>query len=151
MLKKPLFLETFVLLAIVGVLNYVAVKFHLYWTVGEFDSAVHFFGGATASFFFLWLYFYSGLFNPSNRSLSKFLFVALFGAMLVSVLWEVFELMLGEASIKKSEYPFDTVLDLIMDFLGALAACFYGYLRETKSQIPNPKSQTILNDQNSNV
>lgn len=158
MLKKPLFFETFILFAIVGILNYLALRFHLYWTVGEFDSVVHFFGGATVSLFFLWFYFYSGLFDPSRRSLVKFLFVSLFGAMLVSVLWEIFELMLGEAAAHKSQYPFDTSLDFIMDFLGALAACFYGYLKETKFHAPNNKParqsggfRKISNDQSPNA
>ena len=151
MLKKPLFLETFILFALVGVLNYFAIEFHLYWTVSEFDSVVHFLGGATASIFFLWLYFYSGLFNPLQRRLARFLFVALFGAMSIAVLWEIFELMLGEAAANKSQYPFDTTLDFIMDFLGALAACFYGFLKETKSQAPDSKLQTISHDQNPNA
>jgi hypothetical protein len=135
MLKKPLFLETFLLLVTVGILNYIAVIYHLYWAVGEFDSVVHFFGGASISSFFLWFYFYSGFFNPQKRDLYKFLVIAILGAMTVAVFWEIFELMLGEASIKKSEYPFDTSLDLIMDFLGALGTCFYGYLKEIKWKI----------------
>lgn len=137
MLKKPLFLETFILLAVVGMLNYAAVRFHLYWSVNEFDSLVHFLGGATISLFFSWLYFYSGFFNPASRQLKNFLVVSLLGAMLVSVLWEIFELFLGEASIDTAHYSFDTTLDFIMDFLGALGACLYGFLKETKSETRN--------------
>lgn len=130
MLKRPLFLETFVLLIIVGVLNYIANLYHLYWSTNEFDSVVHFFGGAALSAAFLWFYFFSGLFNPPQRKLKNFLLVSVFGAMFVAVSWEIFELFLGEAMMKKAEYPFDTMLDLIMDFLGILAVCFYGYLKE---------------------
>jgi len=145
MIKKPLFWETFVLLAIVGILNYIANLYHLYWSVNEFDSLVHFLGGATIAIFFLWLYFFSGFFNPPNRNLKTFLLVAILGAMFVSVAWEIFELILGEASMNKAEYPFDTTLDFIMDLLGALAACFYGYLRETKSEARNSKSENVSN------
>ena len=130
MLKKPLFKEIFFLLALVGGLNYIANLYHLYWSANEFDSLVHFLGGAALAAFFLWLYFSSGYFNPAKRDLKKFLLVSIFGAMFVAVSWEIYELFLGEAVVNKAEYPFDTMLDLIMDFLGAVAICFYGYLKE---------------------
>lgn len=130
MLRKPLFKEMFFLLALVGVLNYFANIYHLYWSTNEFDSLVHFLGGATLSAFFLWLYFYSGLFNPTDRKLKNFLLVSILGAMFVAVSWEIYELFLGEAIMNKAEYPFDTMLDIIMDLLGILAVCFYGYLME---------------------
>lgn len=132
MLKKPLFWETFILLFGVGMLNHLAVTYSLYWSLAEFDSVVHFFGGAALSMFFLWLYFFSGWFNPQNRNLKNFLLVAILGATFFAVLWEIHELLLGESVIQKSEYPFDTGLDFIMDFLGILAACFYGYMKELK-------------------
>lgn len=136
MLKKPLFLETFLLLAIVGILNYVATRYDLYWSINEFDSLMHFLGGATVSIFFLWGYFYSGAFNSTNTSLTRFLSVSLLGLLLVAVLWEIYELVLGEAKFAKSTYLSDTTLDFIMDFLGGIAACMYAYLRKIKSTFP---------------
>jgi hypothetical protein len=130
MLKKPLFLEMFVLLLVVGVLNYLASIYHLYWSTNEFDSGVHFLGGAALSAFFLWLYFFSGFFNPKNRSLPMFLMVAIVGSMFVAVAWEAYELILGEAVIQKAAYPYDTTLDFIMDTLGMIAVALYGHLRE---------------------
>ncbi len=122
----------FILLLLVGILNYLATVNHLYWSINEFDSPVHFLGGATLSMSFLWLYFFSGLFNPQKRTLAKFLLVAMMGSMFVAVLWEVYEIVLGEAALGKAEYFYDTTLDFIMDMLGILAGSFYGYLRETK-------------------
>lgn len=138
MLRKPLFWETFILLAAMGIFNYIAVERHLYWSMNEFDSFVHFLGGATLSSFFLWLYFYSGAFSPSKRNLLNFIFISLIGAMAFSVLWEIFELVLGEVSIQKEEYPFDTALDFAMDFLGAAAVTLYGYLKELKLKLQGP-------------
>jgi hypothetical protein len=132
MLKKPLFVEMFVLLVIVGVLNYIATVYHLYWSIYEFDSAVHFLGGAAMSAFFLWFYFFSGFFNSQKRNLTKFLIISVFGTMFVAISWEVYELLLGEAIIQKADYPYDTMMDLIMDLLGAATMCFYGHLREEK-------------------
>lgn len=130
MLKKPLFIEMFILSVIVGVFHYVATAYHLYWFIREFDSLVHFIAGVAISLFFLWLYFYSCFFNPPKRNLTKFLIISILGAIFVAVFWEIFELLLGETLIQKTEYAYDTSLDLIMVFLGAMAGCFYGYLKE---------------------
>ncbi|MFA6269746.1 MAG: hypothetical protein WC657_00880 [Candidatus Paceibacterota bacterium] len=130
MFRKPLFLETFILLATVGILNYFATRYHLYWSTYEFDSLVHFLGGATLSAFFLWAYFFSGFFDPQKRKLKNFLLVAFLGAMSVAIIWEIYEIFLGEVAVSGAEYPYDTMMDLIMDFLGIMAFCFYGYMRE---------------------
>jgi hypothetical protein len=77
-MKKPLFWEMFFLLALVGVLNYIATLYDLYWSLSEFDSVVHFFGGATLGAFFLWFYFFSGFFAPPKRKLINFLLADLY-------------------------------------------------------------------------
>ena len=133
MLKKPLFLEMFVLLATVELLNYIAVVYHLYWTANEFDSLVHFFGGTAVSAFFLWLYFFSGFFKPSKRKLAEFLLVSLLGTIFIATCWEVYELFLGEI-LMNNHYPSDTAFDFIMALLGATAVCFYGYIRELQNK-----------------
>lgn len=133
MLKKPLFWEMFILLAIVGGLNYIATIYHLYWSIYEFDSIVHFLGGATLSAFFLWLYFFSGFFKPKNRSLKSFLIITTIGTIFIGVSWEIFELFLGENVLQKSEYPYDTMMDLIMDFLGAITVAFYAFTKEEEN------------------
>lgn len=117
---------------VVGGINWIATHFYLYWTVYEFDSFVHFLGGILVSLFFIWLYFYSGYFKPERRDLKQFLKVSLVSILFIGVLWEAYELMIGEAKYAGDEYAYDTTLDLIMDFFGALAGCFYGYLQELK-------------------
>ena len=123
----------FIFLVITGTLNYIATIYNLYWSLKEFDSVVHFCGGVFVSLFFLWFYFYSGFFKPVKKNLARFLTISILGTMFISISWEVYELILGEAMMQKSAYPFDTTLDLIMDFLGASAACLYAYLRNYES------------------
>lgn len=134
MLRKPFFIETFILLVVVGTLNWIASVYNLYWSVYEFDSLVHFLGGATLASFFIWLYFYSGIFGETQKSLNRFLLVAMIGAMFLAVAWEIYEFLIGEVNIMGAAYPFDTTLDFIVDFLGALAFCLYGYLKICKTQ-----------------
>jgi hypothetical protein len=117
---------------VVGILNWVATHFYLYWTVNEFDSLVHFMGGVLVALFFLWLYFHSGFFEPKKRNFTEYLKVSMLAILFVGVLWEAYELLIGEAKFAGEEYAYDTILDLIMDFLGAIVGCFYGYLKELK-------------------
>lgn len=130
MVKKPLFKEFFLMALVVGGLNLWATKNNIYWSTREFDSLMHFLGGALVSIGFIWLYFYSGLFEPVKRKFWDFFVIAIFGVALVSVLWEIYELALGETKIQGSEYHYDTALDFIMDFLGGVAACFYAFMKE---------------------
>ncbi len=137
MIRKPLFIELFLLLFVAGILNFIAQKFYLYWSIKEFDSLIHFLGGAFVSFVFLWLFFYSGLFNPKDRSLKNFLLVSTLSVILVGILWENYELLIGATDVNELEYPFDTSLDIVMDTLGSLSACLYAYIKEINiSMIP---------------
>jgi hypothetical protein len=130
MLKKPLFLEMLILFFIVGILHLIASIYHLYWSIYEFDSVVHFFAGAALSAFFLWFYFFSGYFNPAKRNLTKFLIVSIIGTMFVSLSWESYELIFRQTMVRKADYPYDTMMDLLMDFLGTMAMCFFAYIKE---------------------
>lgn len=134
MFKKPLFWEICFLTVVVGILDYIANIYHLYWSANEFDSVVHFFGGATSGIFFLWLYFFSGFFSPKSRNLRSFISVAILGSIFVAVSWEIFELLLGEAEIQKNAYPYDTTMDFAMDLFGIIAAVFYGYIKELEGK-----------------
>jgi len=135
MLKKPLFLEMLIVFLVFLALHIAATIYHLYWSIYEFDSVVHFFAGAALALFFSWLYFFSGAFNPSKRSLSRFLLIAILGAMLVGILWETYELIFKQTMVSKIDYPHDLTMDLLMDFLGAVAGCFYAYIREYNGQM----------------
>jgi hypothetical protein len=137
MLRKPLFWEVFGMTLLVGGLNWWATKNNIYWSVREFDSLMHFLGGALVSLGFVWLYFFSGRFSPTKRRFRDFFVIAILGVTLVSVLWEIYELVLGETEIQGPEYPYDTTLDFIMDFLGGSVACFYAFLREPEENTKN--------------
>ncbi len=85
-----------------------ALNDYLYWRYVWFDVPMHFLGGLALGSFLV------GFF-PSRKSL---IFLALTTCVFVG--WEILEYMLGIAH--KSNYAFDTALDLLMGTLGALAA-----------------------------
>lgn len=122
----------FVLFALVGILNQIAYHYDLYWTVWEFDSLVHFLAGTALGALSLLLYFFTELFKPKKRNLIEFLKISILGLVAVALMWEIYELVIGEAVMLGPKYPFDTVLDLIMGVLGATVMCFYAYIKELK-------------------
>ena len=130
MFQKPLFKESLFLLILVAVLHTVAIKFFLYWSIFEFDSIMHFLGGMFVAVSSLWFYFYSDFFDPKSKKLKDFFVVAILTLAWVATMWEIFELLTGLTFVFWYDYPYDTTLDFIMDFLGASVACLYAYFRE---------------------
>jgi predicted membrane channel-forming protein YqfA (hemolysin III family) len=134
--KRTLFAEFFIMAVLVGSLNQVATAYNLYWKIEQFDSLMHFLGGALCAIFTIWLYFYSDLFKPADRSLKRHFFISLLGVIFISVCWEIFELVTGTAVAHWNEYTFDTSLDYTMDFLGGVAACLYAYMKQVQAIVP---------------
>ncbi len=95
-----------ILSSILAILQHFAVYNYLYWRYVWFDVPMHFLGGATTAAFLVAVLMH---FRPR-------LFVL--GVVLVSLGWEVFELMFGFP--RESNFVFDTSLDLLMDALGAI-------------------------------
>lgn len=134
-MKRPLFKEMVLLALVVIALDRLATYYHLYWSIYEFDSVVHFFAAGALSLFFSWFYFFSGYFNPQKRNLRNFLLVAVLGTMFIGVSWEIYELIWKQTMVQKIDYPYDTMMDLTMDFLGTIAGCFYAYIKEHNIQV----------------
>lgn len=102
----------FVVIAALAALHIVALENALYWKFQWFDIMTHFLGGIWAGLFFYWLGAVAG------RS-ANILF-AIGGALLLGVLWEVFELAAGISGAPN--YVSDTIIDVSMDLLGAVLA-----------------------------
>lgn len=137
MFKTRIFGEMFSLVSLTVFLNYIANYFHLYWSVYWFDKLLHFLGGAGAAGFFIWLYFFSNFFGPRKRNLKDFFIISVLGGLMVSFVWEVYEIYFGKVFIKNSGYIYDTTIDVLMGFLGSIAFCFYGYFYELKKEEKN--------------
>ena len=86
--------KAFSFLLLTAILNWLADKLYLYWTIWWMDMLVHFLGGLSIVFFVFWVYSkYKNLNNYSNK---KVLFIiAIFFAFVVGVFWEIFELYFG--------------------------------------------------------
>ncbi len=147
MWKKPLFIELCLVFLFFLFLDILAYKYDLYyWNIGgEFDSFMHFGGGLFSALFFLWLFFFSGFFKPENRSYSQFFKIGILGLVFVAFLWEIYELVFGVTFTGKFDYSYDTTLDIIFDFFGAVIACIYAYNKERLARRAMPEGKLYAN------
>ncbi len=113
---------------LLGVLQTLALEYYLYWTVWWFDILMHFLGGFWIGLIVLW--FYKAFLGERARSDHGYL-VSLLGVILVGVAWEVMEL-LGGLTGGEEGYAFDTILDLIMDIVGAIVATYVVFRKSLK-------------------
>jgi hypothetical protein len=124
MMKTKLFKNAFILLVIVGFLNFMAVKFYLYWSIWWMDMVVHFLAGVCVGLAIL--LFFQEDYYVQNK-LKAILFVIL-GAFFIGILWEIYELIFGITSLSDGiHYVTDTVSDLIMDIVGGFFGSLYGF------------------------
>jgi len=100
----------------------IAVRFDLYWVWGWFDIVMHVAGGFWFGFVVVWFFFFSDYVNiPPRSSIASFLLIALASGFMVGLGWEVFEYVTGQTLVQEG-YLTDTIVDLIMDSIGALIA-----------------------------
>ncbi|TSC71754.1 MAG: hypothetical protein G01um101448_1100 [Parcubacteria group bacterium Gr01-1014_48] len=104
---------------IIAVLHFVALYFHLYWSLWWFDIVMHFLGGAWVAAFTLWYLSHS---LQSTYGKMKGAGVIVLATLCVGILWEVYEYFFGISLVGKDAYIVDTTLDIIMDLTGALTA-----------------------------
>lgn len=103
-------------------LQLTAMKFYLYWVFEWFDILMHGLGGVAVGFFIAALLV---RFKDVLREHSGiFVFLVLAGTVFIGLLWESLELVLDLYMKEALHQPSvsDTILDLIMDGVGALVA-----------------------------
>lgn len=134
-LKKPLFLLLFFVILAIGILQQVAIEYYLYWTLEWFDILMHFLGGFWFGYSALWILFFSGYVNtPKRDDIKFFIIVALKIAIVVGLLWEVFEYATGITFSygPVADHVFDTVKDIVMDSVGGVASAIFLYVANKK-------------------
>jgi hypothetical protein len=121
--KKNFILVLLVSVMVIAVLHGVALFLNLYWTFYWYDIMMHFLGGFWVALLAYWFMYYSG-YIPKPIS-KKYLFVYLItGTLVIGALWEVFEYLLSATDVLAAAYAEDTILDFIMDTIGAIVAYF---------------------------
>lgn len=151
--KRPLLKEIFILSIIIAFLHKVALTFYFYWTISWFDIVMHFLGGLLmgliALFIFITLKFIyisnnisdnnssSDSNNNFNHNNEAYLFrnklnafIITFGfVLIIGLAWELWELFSGLTNALEDKV--DTIIDLIIDMIGAGVALWYFFIKKS--------------------
>jgi hypothetical protein len=120
--RRKLFNRQALLVAIIALVNYGAIKFHWYYSLWWFDMPMHFLGGVWIAMLITW---YLADENFTIESVGR----VILGAFIVGLAWEVLELLLNEQFVQNAYDLPDTLSDIFFDLSGAFTAVFYVALR----------------------
>jgi hypothetical protein len=103
--------------ALVLILHLTALKYFLYWQIKWFDILVHFLGGLTVGA----LMVVPIVFTRTKDFL--IVIVAVLGALIVSLLWEIFEYKIGLSRLSH-KFLSDTLKDIFSGVIGGFVSAW---------------------------
>lgn len=108
---------------VVGALHLLAIGFYLYWMWWWFDIIVHFFAGVWVALTAFWFLFIARLVPRLPLSTGAMVGSLLLVTFFIGISWETFEYSINVFIVP--HYALDTIVDLIADLVGALAAALF--------------------------
>ncbi|MCC6520660.1 hypothetical protein IT403_01615 [Candidatus Nomurabacteria bacterium] len=129
MLKK-LGKEVLFGIALIFLVNILAMHFHWYGTVWWFDMPMHFAGGAWIAFVYYSVYINlraSGRIQKIH--LSRLVFGMIATTVLVGGIWELFEFSVDAITLADLANPIDSISDMFFDTAGAVFVALCGVYR----------------------
>jgi hypothetical protein len=135
--QKQLFI-ILVLSLVLAMLNSYAQANFLYFRFWWFDIVMHFLGGLDVGLMSIWAYTYFVSTYCDQRKARLFL-VTVLATLTIGVGWEAFESFVG-IYLTEAHIVSDTLMDLCMDALGAVAAYGFFVLVEIPQKIHNTDS-----------
>jgi hypothetical protein len=122
MRERSLLFNIFGLIVVIAILHFLGLFFYLYWRVPEYDRLLHFLGGLWIACVILSL-LSKNILSPTRK---QYVFIAgILSALVVGILWELFELKTGVTILTDKGYGIDTVGDIISDVVGGIVGSFY--------------------------
>ena len=135
--SRQYLLELALFSVITAVLHYLALVNFLYWNVDWFDVLMHFLGGVTMAFLALFLFFtsnYLPIFSKLKNQKILVFYIVLSFTLIIGMGWELWELFYGMSNIFIDRI--DTIIDLIMDMIGALCVVLFDF-KKRRSEFIN--------------
>ncbi len=120
--RKKLFNRLASLVIFISLINFLAIKFHWYYSIWWFDMPMHFLGGMWVGLFHIWYLIHREL---SAKEIGQ----VILGVFIVAFAWEAFEFILNAQTVKNAFDLRDTVSDLFFGLSGGFTAIFYVFLR----------------------
>ena len=101
-------------------INFLATKFHWYFSIWYFDMPMHFLGGASVGLMAIWLFLKKEI-PFSMKNIIWLMFIV----FLVGSLWEIFEVIFNNMIAGTSFDLLDTISDLFFDLFGGMFAFLF--------------------------
>lgn len=132
MSTKDLFRQQAYLVIFIFLANFLANRFHLYYSIWWFDVFMHFTGGVWLGMVFVWFLKKRNL--PMTFDFS-FIFKLTAWLLLVGIGWEVFEFYFINHMAGYSFDRFDTVSDLLLDVSGGVLVALYFSRKDSGNKV----------------
>ena len=118
--KKGLFKISAYSIILLSLVNFIALKFHWYFSIWYFDMPMHFLGGFCVGLVLMWL-----LFNENPDFTLKFILKISLGVLFIGGSWEIFEILFNNIIAQNRFNVLDTTSDIFFDLSGGLCAILY--------------------------
>ena len=116
--SRKFLIRLLLLIFFIFLLNYLAMNFYWYSSIWYFDMLMHFLGGFWLGLTFIWFF-------KIEKISSKTIFKIILEVLLISILWEVFEVVLDKNITGNIFNVLDTVSDILFDIAGGFFAILY--------------------------
>ena len=127
--KEKLLKRMTLMVFFIFIINLLAMKFYWYSSLWYFDMFMHFAGGFWLGLAFLYLFnIRQNIFiNIDKYSFNffKFTLKIILSVLIVSILWEVFEILVNDATIQNVFNKLDTFSDICFDLAGGFSSIIY--------------------------
>jgi len=125
MLQKKLLTISFFTILFIAILHISALQLHWYFTHRWIDIVIHIIGGFWVALTTIWLMARFKHIETIEGYKRKTLLIILFVVAIVSIAWELFELLSGNTFLHTSNFWTDSASDVINNFLGGMIAYLY--------------------------
>lgn len=130
MFRKKLAVSSFILVACISVLHFIATTFYWYLVIPWFDMAMHTLGGIFLAMFGATLF--SGSVQRSSSAQNFFLLLSI--VFIVGFGWEIFEYIVQfviRGSVQLANVP-DSISDMVCDVVGGILGFFFVLIQKRR-------------------
>ena len=120
--RKRLFKTLTAAILSLFVLNFIAIKFYLYYSIWWADMPMHFLGGFCSGIAILWFLSSKNLLLEIDF---KLIYKIVLGILIIGVLWELYEILFYNILNQSLFNVLDTSHDILFDLAGGTFAIFY--------------------------
>lgn len=143
MTKKKLLIISVITIILIAVFHSLSLKYSWYWTYRWLDIPVHVLSGFWVSLTVLLICLKIKHIDKIFEYKKKAILVMLISVLIISILWEGFELIFNVTSLSSRNYWSDSLGDILNGFIGGVIAFLY-FTKNKKAKLT--KDESVINN-----